>query len=141
MSVAMKLGQSARLQHGNQQVHYLYRRFNGFDIDTTATQPGKFYLGVLPANCLPLETYVRVTAAFTSGEVIVGTSAAGSSAVAVSTLDVNCATTVNGVYVIDRYYGTFSTSDVPLYIQTKSSGQSNGQVDVWQAYLPAYPAT
>jgi hypothetical protein len=138
MAVKLKTDQSARFYH-TQQVHYLYRRFNGFDIDQTATQPGKFYLGVLPANCLPLETYVRVNTAFTSGEVIVGTSAAGSSAVAVSTLDVANGTT--GVYVIDRYYGTLSTVDVPLYIQTKSSGQSNGQVDVWQAYLPAYPST
>src|SRR6185503_2401957 len=84
MSIAMKTGQSARLQHGNQQVHYLYKRFNGFDIDTSVTGPAKWCLGVLPAHCMPMETYVRVNAAFTSGEVIVGTSVAGSSAVVVS---------------------------------------------------------
>ncbi len=139
MAITALRKQSARINHGNQQAHYLYKRFNGFDIDTTATQPGVFYLGVLPANCMPLETIVRVNAAFTSGEVIVGTSAAGSSAVVVSTADV--VNTTTGVYVSDRYYGTLSTVDVPLYIQTKSSGQTNGQVDIWLTYLPAFPST
>ena len=138
MALKAKTGQSARVYHTH-QVHYLYKRFNGFDIDTTATQPGIFALGTLPAHSLPLEAIVRVNAGFTSGEVIVGTSAAGSSAVVVSTADVVNATT--GVYVSDRYYGTYSTVDVPLFIQTKSSGQTNGQVDVWLSYLPAYPAT
>src|SRR4029078_3476938 len=139
MSIQMKTGQSARLNIQSQQIHYLYKRFNGFDIDPSVTGPAKWCLGVLPAHCMPMETYVRVNAAFTSGEVIVGTCVAGSSPVVVSTLDVASGSTA--VYVVDRYYGTYSTSDVPLYIQTKSSGQSNGQVDVWQAYLPAYPAT
>jgi len=139
MAITALRKQSARLQHGAQQVHYLYKRFNGFDIDTTATQPAVFYLGVLPAHSMPLEAIVRVNAAFTSGEVIVGTSVAGSSAVVVSTADVVNGTT--GTYVSDRYMGTYSTVDVPLYIQTKSSGQTNGQVDVWLSYLPAFPAT
>ena len=139
MAITALRKQTARIQHGAQQTHYLYRRFNGFDIDTTATAPATFYLGVLPANCMPLECIVRVNTAFTSGEVIVGTSAAGSSAVVVSTLDTACATTAT--YVVDRYMGTLSTVDVPLYIQTKSSGQTNGQVDIWLSYLPAFPST
>lgn len=134
MAVAMKTGQSARLYH-TQQVHYLTARFNGFDIPTVATAPGKFRLGTLPANAMPLETYIRINAAFTSGEIIIGTSAAGSSALVATTADSAGATT--GTYVSDRYYGTYSTVDVQLYIQTKSSGQSNGQADVWLAYLPA----
>src|SRR5262245_26633915 len=134
MAVTLKTGQSARLYH-TQQVHYLSARFNGFDIPIDATQPGRFRLGTLPANAMPLETYVRVNTAFTSGEVIVGTSAAGSSALVVTTADITSGTT--GTYVVDRYMGSYSTVDVSLYIQTKSSGQSNGQVDVWLAYLPA----
>lgn len=138
MALKAKTGQSARVYHTH-QVHYLYKRFNGFDIDITATQPGIFALGTLPAHSMPLECVVRVNAAFTSGEILVGTSAAGSSAVVVSTADVANATT--GVYISDRYMGTYSTVDVPLFIQTKSSGQSNGQADIWLSYLVAQPAT
>jgi hypothetical protein len=134
MAVKLKTDQSARLYH-TQQVHYLTARFNGFDIPRNATAPATVRLGTLPANAMPLETYVRINTAFTSGEVIVGTSAAGSSALVVSTLDVINGTT--GTYVVDRYMGTYSTVDVQLYIQTKATGQSNGQADVWLAYLPA----
>src|SRR6185369_4841930 len=114
MALKAKTGQSARFYHTH-QVHYLYKRFNGFDIDITATQPGIFALVTLPAHSMPLECVVRVNAAFTSGEILVGTSAAGSSAVVVSTADVANATT--GVYISDRYMGTYSTVDVPLFIQ------------------------
>jgi hypothetical protein len=136
MAVALKTGRSAHIYH-TQQVHYIYKRFNGFDVDASST--GKRVVGVLPAHCMPLETYVRVNTAFSSGEIIVGTSVAASSAALATTADVTSATT--GVYVVDRYFGTYSTVDLPIYVQTKSSGQSNGQVDVWQAYLVAYPAT
>jgi hypothetical protein len=136
MAVALKTGRSAHIYH-TQQVHYIYKRFNGFDVAPDTT--GKRIVGVLPAHCMPLETYVRVNTAFSSGEVLVGTSVAASSAALVSTADMASATT--GTYVVDRFMGTYSTVDLPIYIQTKSSGQSNGQVDVWQAYLVAYPAT
>lgn len=139
MAITVLRKQSARLMHDAQQIHYLYARFNGFDIPTDVTSPGRFYLGVLPANSYPLDAIVRVNTAFTSGEVIVGTSAAGSSAVVVSTADV--VNTVTGSYESDRYRGTLSTVDVPLFIQTKSSGQTNGQVDIWLTYLPAFPST
>ena len=138
MAITLKTGQSARLYH-TQQVHYLYRRFNFNDIDQSATAPGKFYLGVLPAHALPLLTFVRVNAAFTGANLIVGTSVGGSSAAVVSTNDVAAGST--GVTEVNSYYGTYSTLDVPLYIQTKSSGETVGQADVWQSYLPAYPAT
>ena len=137
MAVAMKAGQSARLYH-TQQVHYLYKRWTGSDVDPSST--GKTLVGVLPAACLPLETYVRVNVAFTTGEILVGTSVASSSAAFVTTQDMVSATT--GVYVVDRFYGTLTTVDLPVYVQTKSSGQTAaGQVDIWQAYLPASPNT
>jgi hypothetical protein len=137
MAISVTRTRSARINHGNQQTHYLYQRFNFNDIDQSATQPGKFYLGVLPAHCFPLETYVRVVSSCSAANIIVGTSAAGSSAAVVSTGDVTAATA--GAYVVDRYLGTLSTVDVPLYIQTAASGATIGSVDVWQAYLPAFP--
>lgn len=138
MAITVARTRSARFYH-TQQVHFLYRRFNFSDIDQSATQPGKFYLGVLPANAMPMDTYVRINSAFTGANLIVGTSVAGSSAVVVSTGDVAAGTT--GTYLVERYQGTYSTVDVPLYIQTKASGETVGQADVWLAYLPAYPAT
>jgi hypothetical protein len=137
MAISVVRTRSARINHGNQQTHYLYQRFNFSDIDQSATQPGKFYLGVLPAYSFPLETYVRVNSSCSAANIIVGTSAAGSSAAVVSTGDVAAATT--GSHVVDRYLGTLSTVDVALYIQTAASGATIGQVDVWQAYLPAFP--
>lgn len=138
MAVALKTGQSARLYH-TQQVHYLWNRFNFNDIDQSALSPAKFRLGTLPAHALPLEAYVRVNSSFTGANLIVGTSVAGSSAAVVSTADVTAGTT--NVYVVDRYFGTYSTVDVPLYIQTKATAETVGQADVWLAYLPAHPAT
>jgi hypothetical protein len=123
---------SARVYH-TQQVGFLHRTFNWNDIDQTATQPGVAYVGVLPANCLPMETYVRINTTFDK-DVIVGTSAAGSSGAVVSTNDVVSGTA--GVYVADRYMGTYTTTDVPLYVQTATSGATVGQCDIWQAYLP-----
>jgi tetrahydrodipicolinate N-succinyltransferase len=137
MAISVTRTRSARVYH-TEQVHYLYQRFNYNDVAVDATQPGKFYLGVLPANCMPMETYVRVNAAFTGANLIAGTSSAGSSAALVSTADVAGTT---GLYVVDRYMGTYSTAPVSLYIQTKTTGETVGQADVWQAYLPAHNAT
>jgi hypothetical protein len=137
MAIVMKTGRSARLYH-SQQVHYLYARFTGSDVNPTST--GKVVVGVLPAACLPLETYVRVNVGFSTGEILVGTSVAASSAALVSTDDVVSATT--GLYVSDRFMGQLTTVDLPVYVQTKSSGQTAaGQVDVWVNYLPAAPNT
>jgi hypothetical protein len=138
MAISVVRTRSARVYH-TEQVHYLYQRFNWNDIDQTAVQPGKFYLGVLPANCMPMETYVRVNSSCSASNIIVGTSAAGSSAAVVSTGDVTAATT--GTYVVDRYAGTYSTAPVSLYIQTQATGATMGQVDNWQSYLPAHNAT
>jgi hypothetical protein len=140
MAVKLKTGRSARVYH-TQQVHYLHKTFAAAELPSTLiTHPGVISVGVLPANCLPLETYIRVNTAFSSGDILIGTSAAGSSAVVCSTVDLLSGTT--GTYVVDRYMGTYSTSDVPLYIQTATSGQSSaGVADVWVAYLPVLPST
>ena len=138
MAVKMKTGRSATQYH-TPQVHYLYRRFNFNDHDQSVSGAAKVPLGTLPAHAMPLETYVRVNSSFTGANLIVGTSVAASSAACVSTDDVAAGTT--GLYVVDRYMGTFSTLDTALYIQTKATGETVGQADVWQAYLVAYPAT
>jgi hypothetical protein len=135
MAISVVRTRSARHHQGNQQAHYLYQRFNFNDHDQTASGAAKFYLGVLPANCMPLETIVRINSSFTGNNLIVGTSAAGSSAAVVSTGDV--VSNVQGTYVVERYFGTLSTVDLPLFIQTKATGETIGQADVWQAYLPA----
>lgn len=138
MSINTVRTRPARIYH-TQQVHFLFRRFNFNDIDQSATRPGVFTIGTLPAGALPMETYVRVNTAFTGANVIIGTSAAGSSAVVCSTADVTAGTT--GLYVLDRYMGTYSSVDVPLFIQTKASGETVGQADVWQTYLIAGHST
>lgn len=138
MAISVARTRAARQYHTH-QVHYLYRRFNYNNVDQSTTNPGVFALGTLPAHAYPLETYVRVNAAFTGANLIVGTSAAGSSAIVVSTDDVTAGTT--GSYVVDRVMGRYSTLDTQLYIQTKASGETVGQADVWLAYLPAFPAT
>lgn len=129
---------SARLVH-TEQTHFLYRRFNFNSIDQAVTRPGVFCLGVLPAHAMPMECIVRVNSTFTGANLIVGTSVAASSAAVVSTDDVTAGS--SGTYVVDRYFGTYSTVDVPLYIQTKASGETVGQADVWLRYMPAFPAT
>lgn len=136
MAVKMKTSRSATLLH-DQNIHYIYRRFNYNDYDPSASQTGKAYVGVLPDKCLPLETYVRVNSSCSAADVIVGTSA--SSAALVTTADVAAATT--GLYVVDRYYGTSVSSDTAIYVQMKTTGATMGQVDVWQAFLPALPST
>jgi hypothetical protein len=39
-------------------------------------------------------------------------------------------------YVVDRYYGTRSTVDVPLYVQL-STGSTVGEAEIWLSYLIA----
>jgi hypothetical protein len=133
MAISVTRTRSARIYH-TQQVHYLNRRFNFNDHDPAASGAAKIHLGVLPAHCFPLEVYVRINSSFTGANLIVGTSAAGSSAAVVSTADVAAGST--GSTIVDRYLGTYSTVDVPLYIQTKATGETIGQADVWLAYLP-----
>lgn len=138
MAVKMKTGRSATLLH-DQNIHYIYRRFNFNDYDPSASQHGKAYVGVLPDKCLPLETYVRVNSSCSAADIIVGTTAAASSAAVVTTGDVAAGTT--GLYVVDRFYGTSVSSDTAIYVQFKTTGATMGQVDVWQTFLPALPST
>jgi hypothetical protein len=78
---------------------------------------------------------VRIITAFTSGDLVLGTSDSGSSAGVVSTSDVVSAT--SGVTtVVDRYMGTYSTVDKPIYFYTATTGGGAGVADVWQAFLP-----
>lgn len=138
MAITVLRKQDARVYH-TQQVQYLYRNFKFNDISQDATQPAKAYVGVLPANALPLETYVRVNTAFSGGDLMVGTSVAASSGAVVSTQDIVSGTT--GVYVVDRFMGTYSTADRALYAQTATSGATAGEADIWVAYLPVLPTT
>jgi hypothetical protein len=117
----------------HQTVQYLYKRVTYSDVDQTNSSRFSVaaHIGSLPANCLPLETYVRVVTAFTSGDIVIGTSA--STAGVVSTQDVVSGTT--GTYVVDRYMGTNSTVDVPFYFYTATTGAGAGVADVWQAYV------
>jgi hypothetical protein len=119
----------------HQTVQYLYKRVTYSDVDQTNSSRFSVaaHIGSLPALCLPLETYVRVVTAFSSGDIVLGTSGSGSSAGVVSTQDVVSGTT--GTYVVDRYMGTYSTVDVPIYFYTATTGAGAGVADVWQAYV------
>jgi hypothetical protein len=132
MALSVQRKKSAGVYH-TQQVHYLYCRFNFNDADTLVVASGKFCIGTLPADCLPLETYVRINTTFDK-DFIMGTSVAGSSAAVCSTYDVLFSST--GTYVVDRFMGTRTTIDVPIYAQLNTSGGTIGQADIWQAYLP-----
>jgi hypothetical protein len=116
----------------HQTVQYLYKRVTYSDVDQTNSSRFSVaaHIGSLPANCAPLETHVRVITAFSSGDMILGTS--GSTAGVVSTQDVTSGTT--GYYVVDRYMGTYSTVDVPIYFYTATTGAGAGVADVWQYY-------
>lgn len=140
MAVKLKTGRSAHVAY-MPTVQWLYRQANWNDTSPVVTGQGNVsqYVGVLPANCLPLETYVRVNTAFAGSDLMIGTSAAGSSGAVVSTQDIVSGTT--GTYKVDRYMGSYSTSDVPIYFQMATSGATAGQADIWQAFLPVYPAT
>jgi hypothetical protein len=132
MAISPLRKQFARIT-ADQNTHYLHKNFNWNDHPAATASPGLIYLGVLPANCLPLETYIRINSTFDK-EIVIGTSSAGSSAAVCSTNDLVVDTT--GLTVIDRYMGTFSTADVSLYVQTATTGATKGNADIWQAYLP-----
>jgi hypothetical protein len=120
-------------------VQYFYKRVNYNDVDiinssrATVAVP----IGGLPANAVPLETHVRVLTAFTSGDIVIGTTVvgattAGLTGTVVSTQDVQSGTT--GYYVVDRIMGSVSTVDVPYYFYTATTGGSAGVADVWQYF-------
>jgi hypothetical protein len=113
---------------------YFYKRVAWNDVDVTNSSRASVavQIGTLPAFCAPLETHVRVITAFTSGDIVIGTSDSGSSAGVVSTQDVMSGTT--GYYVVDRYMGTYSTVDKPFYFTTATTGGSAGVADVWQYF-------
>jgi len=114
-----------------QQVHYLHRdvAYNTPQIQTTAGS--KVYVGALPANCLPMETIVRIKTSF-DGLLIVGTSSDTDSFA--TTADVTAGTT--GTYVVDRAYGTVTTVDLPVYVQL-TTGSTVGEADVFVTFMPA----
>jgi hypothetical protein len=115
-------------------VQYFYKRVAWNDVDVTNSSRASVavHIGTLPALCAPLETHVRVVTAFSSGDIVIGTSDSGSSAGVVSTQDVVSGTT--GYYVVDRYMGTYSTVDKPFYFTTATTGGSAGVADVWQYF-------
>ena len=132
MSITVLRKKSATSYH-TQQVQYTYARFNWNDADPLVVANGKFCIGTLPADCLPLETYVRINTTFDK-DLILGTSTAGSSAAVATTYDVAFGTT--GTYVVDTFMGVRTTVDLPLYAQLNTSGATIGQADIWQAFLP-----
>jgi hypothetical protein len=128
---------SATINSAHQTVQYAYKRVSYNEVDQTNSSRASVAVNIftLPAHCMPLETYVRVITAFSSGDIVVGTSDAGSSAGVVSTQDVVSGT--SGVtYVVDRYMGTYSTVDKPFYFTTATTGTGAGVADIWQAFLP-----
>ena len=138
MTVKVARKQTARVLP-EQQLTYLYRKFNWNDISPAQTSQGEAsgqgnYLGVLPANCCPQYCVVRINTSF-DADIIIGTSAA-TSAVA-STFDLVRGTT--GTMQIDRYYGTHNTADTSLYIRFSSTSATPtiGQAEIWLPFLPA----
>jgi UDP-3-O-[3-hydroxymyristoyl] glucosamine N-acyltransferase len=132
MAISVTRTRSARDYH-TQQTHFLYQRvrFDSFGITTT----NKCYVGVLPADCLPLETIVRVNSTGAQG-VVIGTSISSSSFVGPD--DLIEASTVVGANVVitDRCANTArSTVDLPVYALMSTAG-TNGEWDVWVRYLP-----
>ena len=141
MAVKLKTGASARVPVGSPQApSYLqkYFKFNMIDQSTPSTGVAGGLMGVLPAYSLPLQAYVRVNTAFANGKLKIGTTADLSTLC--STADINSGTT--GTYVIDRYMGTFSTTDVVFYCATDTSGATAGDADIWLTYLAnVFPTT
>jgi hypothetical protein len=108
---------------GDSPIRYVHRAFSYSDTNTD--------LGDIPANAVPLETYVFVNSSFAGTDLIVGTSVNTSSVV--STNDLVSKST--GLTVIDRYMGIRSTVGTALYVQCNTTAGSAGQADVWQTYL------
>jgi hypothetical protein len=120
-------------------VQYFYKRVNYNDVDIINSSRATIAIpiGGLPANAVPLETHVRVLTAFTSGDIVIGTTVVGATTAAltgsvVSTQDVMSGST--GYYVVDRIMGSVSTVDVPYYFYTATTGGSAGVADVWQYF-------
>jgi hypothetical protein len=137
MAVTITRTVPAHSNPAHQTVQYCYKRVKYNDV--SQTNSSRFSVAVpiftLPAHCMPMETVVRIVTAFTSGDLCLGTSVSGSSAGIVSSIDVVSAT--SGItYVVDKYYGTYSTVDTPVYFYTGTTGVGAGVADVWQAYLP-----
>jgi hypothetical protein len=124
----------------HQTVQYFYKRVNYNDVDITNSSRATIAvpIGGLPANAVALETHVRVLTAFTSGDVVIGTTVVNATTAAlsgtvVSTQDIVSGTT--GYYVVDRIMGSVSTIDVPYYFYTGTTGGSAGVADVWQYFV------
>lgn len=131
MAISVKRTQSARVLE-MQQVTYLYTEIKGPNRLLDAAE--QVYVGVLPANCCPMDIVVRVNTTMDKA-IIMGTSVAGSSNAFMQSLDTTMGTT--GTYVVNRSYGYYSTVDVPVYIQTATTGATTGDVQVWWPFLPA----
>lgn len=132
MAITVTRTRSARVYH-SQQDGFLYARirFDSYGITTT----NKCYVGVLPADCLPTQTVVRINSTSAQGMVI-GTSIASNSFINAD--DLIEATTVAGANVVisDRCANQArSTVDLPVYA-LMSTGATAGEWDVWVNYLP-----
>lgn len=139
MAVKLKTGASAQQAIGHQAPYYLFKNYKYNMTDTATAQTtgstsptvgGR--MGVLPAYAVPLECYVQVVTAFSSGDLRVGTTSDLSALV--STQDLASGTT--GVYVIDRYMGTVSTADQTFYCTNATTGTGAGEANIWLHYLP-----
>jgi hypothetical protein len=130
MAITVLRNQSARDIHW-QQPTYLYRKFKFNDVDVTSTTP-KVYLGVLPANCLPGETEVRINTTFDK-DFQIGTTV--SAAAIASSFDFVRGTT--GTYAVDRFAGSVTTTDLPVYIQFQSSAATIGEAEIWLNFKSA----
>lgn len=131
MAISVKRTQSAR-DLDSQQVTYLYTRIKGPNplLDAAA----QVYVGVLPAECSPQDITVRVVSTMDKN-IIMGTSVAGSSALFLQAGDVTPGTT--GTYVVNRGVGYYSSADLPVYVQTATTGATTGDIQIWWPFLPA----
>lgn len=139
MAVKLKTGVSARVPVGIQAPYMLtkYYKYNMTDTavaqTTGSTSPSaNAIMGVLPAYSVPLDLYVEVITAFSSGDLRIGTTA--DLTTMCSTSDLASGTT--GLYVIDRYYGTVSTADQTFYCTNATTGTGAGEANIYLTYLP-----
>lgn len=131
MAISIKRTQSARVLD-NQQITYLYARIKAPNRLLDAAE--QVYVGVLPAECSPQDITVRVVSTFDKA-IIMGTSVAGSSNLFVQAGDVTATTT--GTYVSNRGVGYYSSVDLPVYVQTNTTGATTGDIQIWWPFLPA----
>ena len=133
MAITVSRTKSARTAYEQDAaVTYTRVKFSTPQIDVAA----KVFVGVLPQDCLPLDVVVRINSTWNK-DLIIGTS--GSASGAASSLDIQAGTT--GVYVTDRLALNFASGttagDVPLYVQTATTGPTVGEADIWIRYIPA----